>query len=45
MIDVFECIPDSAVTHLDVEAMQHSIDAEQVSDGVIYVAVQCCVGD
>lgn len=24
-----------AGTHLDVEAVQHSIDAEQVSDGVI----------
>lgn len=39
------CTSEPAVTHLDVEATQHSIDAEQVSDGVIYVAVQCCVGD
>lgn len=31
--------------HLDIEAVQHSIDAEHVLDGGIYVAVQCCVGD
>lgn len=36
---------DPAATHLDVEAAQHGVDAEQVSDGVIYVAVKCCVGD
>lgn len=32
-------ILDCAVTHLDVEAAQHSVDAEHVSDGVIYAAV------
>lgn len=31
--------------HLDIEGAQHSIDAEQILDGGIYVAVQCCVGD
>lgn len=33
------------MTHLDVEATQHRIDAEQVSDGVVYVAVDLGVGD
>lgn len=36
---------DSVMTHLDVEATQHRIDAEQVSDGVVYVAVDLGVGD
>lgn len=31
--------------HLDIEAVQHSIDAEHILDGGIYVAVQFCVGD
>lgn len=31
--------------HLDIEAVQHGIDAEHILDGGIYVAVQCCVGD
>lgn len=33
------------MAHLDVEAAQHSVDAEQVADGVIDVAVQRRVGD
>lgn len=39
------CTSEPAVTHLDVEATQHRIDAEKVSDGVVYVTVQRCVGD
>lgn len=33
------------LAHLDVEAAQHSVDTEQVSDRVVYVTVQDCVGD
>lgn len=33
------------LAYLDVEAAQYSVDAEQVSNGVVYVAVQSCIGD
>lgn len=35
----------AAAPHLDVEAAQHAVDAQQVPHGVVYVAVQRCVGD
>lgn len=35
----------AALAHLDVEAAQHGVDAEQVSDSVVDVAVQGRVGD
>lgn len=42
---LFPCRITGMLPHLDIEGAQHSIDAEQILDGGIYVAVQCCVGD
>ena len=45
-IDLCPLNPDLCdLAHLDVEAAQHLSDAEDVSEAVVYVAVEHCVGD
>lgn len=46
-LDCGEAVAPTAapLAHLDVEAAQHGVKTEQVSDGVVYVAVQGCIGD
>lgn len=45
-IDLCPLNPDLCdLAHLDVEAAQHLSNAEDVSEAVVYVAVQRCVGD